>query len=62
MTSTNKRKLAVLAVWLPLLACILTGCDTKEYTFTYDPNSPISSFQVTESMTVQQADLFAEDL
>lgn len=62
MTSTNKRKLAVLAVWLPLLACILTGCDTKEYTFTYDPNSPISSFQVTDSMTVQQADLFAEDL
>lgn len=62
MIYTNRKKKALPAVAVLLLSCVLTGCSAKQYTFAYDPNSTVSSFQITESAMARQAQLFAEDL
>ncbi len=62
MICTSKRKRGLSAAALLMLICLLTGCGTKEYAFTYDPNSTVSSFQMTEGIMTEQAELFAEDL
>ena len=61
MRFTNRRKAAALVAVL-MLACVLTGCTSKKYTFTYNTESSVSSFQMTENVMAQQADLFAEQL
>lgn len=62
MKFTNKKKNAAAAALVLLLSYGLTGCGAKEYTFTYDSNSSVSSFQITENNAAEQASLFAEDL
>ena len=62
MKFTNKKKVPVSITVIWMLSCILTGCGTKQYALTYDPDSSVSSFQMTENMMAQQTSLFAEDL
>lgn len=62
MKFTNKKSAAASAVMMLILSCILTGCGAKQYTLTYNPDSSVSSFQMTENIMAQQTDLFAEDL
>lgn len=45
-----------------MLSCLVTGCGAKQYTFAYDPNASVSSFQMSENTMVQQAELFAKEL
>lgn len=57
----SKKKVAVVFAVLTV-SCVLTGCEMKQYAFTYDPNSTVSSFQITENAMTEQAELFAQDL
>lgn len=56
------KRCAGMAMTFFLTTGLLTGCATKEYAFSYDPESTVSSFQMTENAMVKQADLFAQEL
>lgn len=62
MRFTNRKKEAAVIVFVLAFSCLLTGCGSKQYTFAYDPDSPVSSFQMAENAMVRQTELFAEDL
>ena len=61
MRSINKKRVAAVFAMLTG-SCILTGCGAKQYAFTYDSSSTVSSFQITENGMAGQAQLFAEEL
>ena len=54
---------AGLSVLLTLVISVMvTGCASKDYELPYDPDSTVSSFQMTENSMVTTADAFAEDI
>lgn len=62
MKCTNRRQTSLLGALILMCVLLLTGCGKKEYEFAYDPDIPVSSFQMMENHLVQATDFFAADL
>lgn len=56
----NTARLSVLLVMA--ISVMVTGCASKDYGLPYDPDSTVSSFQMTENTMVTTADAFAKDI
>ncbi len=58
----KKRQALAMLVLVCLLVLGLTGCGTKDYALAYDPDTSVSAFRVTNSVTAAKAAPFAAKL
>ena len=62
MKCTNKRRGFCIGLVLTIFLPLLSGCGQKSYTFPYDAEYGVSSFQIVRTVNASQAIPFAEDL
>lgn len=62
MKCTNKTKTCVILSAFLCCFLFLGGCGKKEYDFAYDPDYPVSSFQMAENDLVLNGEFFAQNL
>lgn len=59
MKCTNRKKICIIC---SMILCFLTGCAGKSYSFPYDAEYGVSSFQLVQTVNASSAVPFANDL
>lgn len=62
MKCTSKRKYLCVGIVLTLMMSFLSGCGGEAYSFPYNTEYGVSSYQVVRTVNASQAEPFAEDL
>ena len=61
MRCTNRPKIFA-AIGLILVSTAISGCQNKNYTFAYTPDTSVTAFRLTENADAEAAVAFAGDL